>query len=336
MTIKKYGKPAQAVITNKQSFFKKNQYHLDDVLAVNEILKRQPKRNGCKLCNNSKGKRILVHEIEYLWCEVCGHFTGEFQDTEEYINSLYIDSGGSNYSENYKNDYDLRVKDIYLPKANFLHEFMNKNGFKKYSLIDLGCGAGHFVCALNHIGIDAFGKDVSQELTSQGNKAIGKESLMKMEMNDIYDEIKNSSYDVISLVGVLEHLDDPLKALSHFYESSSKYLYLQVPLFSLSVLLEAANPDVFPRQLNKGHTHLFTKESLYWLFKKFKLSPEAEWWFGTDMVDLFRHLYVKINSKHALDDAYFNDLIIRHIDNLQKVLDESERTSGVNMIVGKA
>jgi hypothetical protein len=67
-------------------------------------------------------------------------------------------------------------------------------------------------------------------------------------------------------------------------------LYLQVPLLRLGVLLEHAIQKVFARQLNDGHTHLDTKESLNHLSKEFGLQTLADWWFGTDIVDLYRQL----------------------------------------------
>tara|TARA_A100001515_G_scaffold36435_3_gene28595 strand:+ start:550 stop:1569 length:1020 start_codon:yes stop_codon:yes gene_type:complete len=335
MTNKKYGKPSIAVIENKKSFFNKNKHHLEEVKKINKILKRQPLRNGCKICGHKHGNTISVQDVEYLWCDNCGHFSGQYQDTDQYVESLYTDESGGNYSENYKNNYHSRVEQIYKPKANFLINFMDSKGVKDFSVLDLGCGAGHFVYSLDRLNIKASGKDVSEDLVNLGNQAIGYSALATMGMDDIYEHILNANTEVVSLIGVLEHIKEPLRALENFSNSSAEYLYLQVPLLSLSVLLEAANDDIFPRQLNKGHTHLFTKESLYWLLNKYDLKSEEEWWFGTDIVDLFRHLFVKITSKQDVNNKIFEELIIKNIDAMQLAIDKSERASDVHMIVGK-
>ena len=75
-----------------------------------------------------------------------------------------------------------------------------------------------------------------------------------------------------------------------------KYLYICVPLFSLSAIIENSFKDVYPRQLGGPHTHLYTKESLYYLAKKYKLKIIGEWWFGTDFPDLYRSLINSSNS----------------------------------------
>jgi len=336
MSSEKFGKPSVAVIDNKKSFFENNQYHLNDIKRVNDVLKKQQKRNGCKICLKDDSKEIIVHEIKYYWCNNCKHLTGEFDDSDEYANSLYINSDGQNYSDNYKNDYIKRVQDIYIPKAEFLIEFMNNIDRRKFTVTDLGCGAGHFVMALDMLGIDAKGMDVSKDLISLGNTMIGMPRLSQLDFKEIYSQILENRSDVLSLIGVLEHLQDPLCAVEAFKKSTCDYMYLQVPLFSLSVLLEASNPDVFPRQLNKGHTHLFTKESLEWIFAKYDLKVKAEWWFGTDFVDLYRHLLVKISQTNkSIYQEIFDAMLVNHIDDLQLVLDKSKRASGVNMIIGK-
>ena len=136
--------------------------------------------------------------------------------------------------------------------------------------------------------------------------------------------IRSTDTEVLSLVGVLEHLMDPLGALQAFTESNASYLYLQVPLFSFAAIQESMHNDVFPRQLNAGHTHLYTKESLDFLCKKFSLEKAGEWWFGTDMVDLFRHLHIKVQGqsqqKSDIIQNYFGD----SIDELQKAIDKEK------------
>ena len=70
------------------------------------------------------------------------------EDTVTFSNYLYNSNKGKNYSKNYLKVYDLRVKNIYVPKVQFLIKVMNKQNVKKYSVTDVGSGAGHFLKAL--------------------------------------------------------------------------------------------------------------------------------------------------------------------------------------------
>ena len=128
---------------------------------------------------------------------------------------------------------------------------------------------------------------------------------------------------------------DPIGALQAFQNSKADYLYLQVPLFSFAAIQESMHDDVFPRQLNAGHTHLYTKESIDFLCRKFNLTKAGEWWFGTDVVDLFRHLHVLVKGKSNQKNNIIHNFIGEHIDDIQKVFDRSKKCSGVNMILKK-
>ena len=48
--------------------------------------------------------------------------------TQKFINWLYKDSGGKNYSKNYLN-YQKRVNSIYLPKITFKKDYKKKTIF---------------------------------------------------------------------------------------------------------------------------------------------------------------------------------------------------------------
>ena len=108
-----------------------------------------------------------------------------------------------------------------------------------------------------------------------------------------------------------------------------------MPLLSLSTFIENSFKNIFPRQLSAGHTHLYTKESLYYLAKKNKLKVIGEWWFGTDFPDLYRSL---INSSNS-DLKKYNPLLQKYlfsvINELQHVLDKNKICSEVHMILKK-
>lgn len=125
-------------------------------------------------------------------------------------------------------------------------------------------------------------------------------------------------------------------AMSAFCQSKVDYLYLQFPLFSFSAILESIHPNIFLRQLNAGHTHLYTKYSIEYICKKLNLDVVGEWWFGTDMVDLFRHFTIKASINPDTQSKILSETLGCHIDGLQSVLDSKKIFSGVNMVIRKA
>mgnify|MGYP001240898456 CR=1 FL=1 len=336
MPIVRFSKPSIAVIKNKTSFFEENDRHLNYVREVNNFYLQQPQRKVCKTCGTPLDKKDLtVHKVPYSVCKNCGHLNGMHEDTNEFANFLYSQSGGENYSKNYKNDYLERVEDIYRPKVQFLIEVLNQEKISDFSVTDLGCGGGHFVKACELEQIEAIGFDTNQQLIDLGNTILESNKVYYEDLSKIDELILQNQNDVLSLVGVLEHLLEPISAIEAFNKSSATYLYLQVPLFSLSVLLESMHPDVFPRQLNAGHTHLYTDSSIDYICKEHRLEKVGEWWFGTDMVDLFRHLHIKTESDSDIKDEMISNFIGDFIDPLQTILDQKKVCSGVNMVLKK-
>lgn len=338
MSIIRFSKASSAVIKNKRSFFDDNDKLLAYVQSVNALYLSQPRRERCKTCGMSLTQEhsVRVHAVPYVFCGRCGHFNGLHEDTQEFAQRVYAEDAGQSYSVNYKKNYDERVKEIYEPKALFLRDVLRNEQVEKFDVTDIGCGGGHFVAACENLGIRCTGYDTNRALIELAKRSLARNSVELSELNNISDLIRSVQSPVTSLIGVLEHLIDPRGALEAFCLSRAEYLYLQVPLFSLSVILESSHPTVFPRQLNAGHTHLYTEASLNYLKREFNLLAAGEWWFGTDIVDLFRHLHVLADIGATARGNVLAGVIGDHIDELQGVLDRRKVCSGVNLVLKKA
>ena len=104
------------------------------------------------------------------------------------------------------------------------------------------------------------------------------------------------------MINVIEHVLEPslfLKAIKS--NKNIKYFFINVPLFGFSSMVQSFFPNVFPRQLGGLHPHLYTVQSLEFIYKKYKLKPLANWWFGQDSVD-FKSLL--INQSSFVNSSY--------------------------------
>lgn len=327
----KFSKSYGNILKIKKSFYDDNEIHFKNAIKINNEYKKQPLRQCCKNCGSKKIKSFIKNfNIPYKLCSLCGHLNGAYEDTRVFAKKLYTSDDGKNYSKNYLNDFDIRVKNIYIPKVDFLKKVIKK----KINLLDLGCGAGHFVKALEQKGISATGYDTSVVLCKLGNKKLKKNKIYPINFERIYEIVENhSKFNTLSLIGVLEHLTEPHKLLNSFKKSKIKYLYISVPLFSLSSFLENSFPNVYPRQLSGGHTHLYTEKSLNYLAKKYKLKIIGEYWFGTDFPDLMRSL---INTGNIMNKKIYTkelyEKFSKFIDDLQFVLDKNKVCSQVHMV----
>lgn len=115
---------------------------------------------------------------------------------------------------------------------------------KTNSILDVGCGEGFTLSRLKEKGIGKKlkGLEYSKEAIELGRKT---HPDIEIIQGSIYKlPYKNNSFDLVLCTEVLEHLDDPKKALKELARTSRKYLLLSVPnepYFMLANFLRGKN-----------------------------------------------------------------------------------------------
>lgn len=97
------------------------------------------------------------------------------------------------------------------------------------SILDAGCGEGFSLNRIKKAGIEATMEGVDME---EAAIMIGKKLFpdFNLKLGSIYKlPYKDNSFDVVLCNEVLEHLDDPQKALSELNRVSKSHLILSVP-----------------------------------------------------------------------------------------------------------
>ena len=345
LKIRLYGKSSAPLIRQKQSFFNENDKHIEEQRKISDIYVRQPARLCCKNCGHPlKVEHDFIKDgIKYKICDTCTHLNGTHEDTDEFCNIVYTGDDGKDYAQNYEvsdvSDFNYRLSSIYIPKAEFLYTSLINDHVDPHNMkyLDFGSGSGYFVGALNKIGLkNISGTEVSKHQVDFGNKMIGLNALSVHKMSDTDSILQKTDANVVSLIGVLEHLQNPRSAMMHIQKNNHiKYVYLSVPLFSLSVFLEMMSDDVYHRQLHGGHTHLYTKKSLQYLAQEFDFDIISEWWFGTDIVDLYRHIFINLEKSQSSNELIgsFKEMLLPLIDSMQLELDKKHCSSEVHLLL---
>jgi len=337
----RYSKSSGFYLETKREFFAGNDSLLEKAERLNALYARQPPRLRCKICDSllAQASDLHQHGVDYKFCSQCGHLNGAHEDTKAFVDDVYISAHGSAYAASYLDaNFARRVDDIYVPKVRFLLDNLTVGGVR---LLDVGCGGGYFVCAALKSGIDATGIDVGETMVRFGNahieQLLGVRPLSPCEESALYTHALSTDADVISAIGVIEHLREPHRFFQSFRAGRARYMLYSVPMFSLSVILENAFPGVFPRQLSGGHTHLFTEASLLRMNQALGVVPVAEWRFGTDAMDLYRSLACMI-GKHggsAMLQQHLQNGLGTQIDALQSVLDRNHFCSEIHVLAVK-
>ena len=219
--MKKYGKSVTHLFKHKKSFFNENDQLLKHEQDISNLYIEQPLRTKCKNCSDTIDKPdFYKNQVPYTFCSNCGHLNGLHDDTNLFCNEVYKEDKGSSYAKNYStkdiNTYNQRMEDIYLPKVDFLKKSLEELNEipESMSYVDFGAGAGYFVKALHESGMkNSIGYDVSDAQIDIGNRMIGMEVLYCHNLDDTLEMASNIDVDVLSMIGVLEHVQHPRKIL---------------------------------------------------------------------------------------------------------------------------
>ena len=346
----KFGKKSQDIIDIKNNFILDNSKLFQWQKKLYKIYSQQPKRTRCKNCEKKiKGSKFVKFNITYVLCMYCNHLNGNYEDTKTLSEKFYQTSEQENYSKiYYENDwkgYSIRLNKIYLPKAKFLIDsLLNKEKikskvFNKFKYIDIGCGSGYFISSLKKSKIKNYiGYDPSKKMVEYGNKLNKFNNLNFIEYDKTVNVIKNldnSDPICISMIGSLEHIYNNNEILREIKKKKNiKYLYIVVPCFSPSSFIDLVFDKYFQRLMAPQHTHLYTEQSLKYLEKKFNFKIISEWWFGADIVDLYRNFYLEIFKKKKIKDGkdLFKKMFFKILDGMQLEIDKKKLSSEAHII----
>lgn len=289
---------------------------------------------ACCICGTKKGFRevLSVWNVHYVQCPDCRHVFLPKRLSKEATESFYANNQfyASTYAD--KEAALYRKEQVARPKIEYVQKFMEKReGQTRW--LDVGAGSGETVAVLKEMGVEAAGLELSH-----ASCAFAKEqyslTLIRKTLAAFAQE-ENGKYDAISFFGVLEHLSDPMEALSISKRllRPRGLLIAQVPNFdSFSTRVQSAFPKSVIRHAEPiGHMMLFTVDSLTRALNLHGFTPRALWYFGMDVHELIFHL--------ALRDPSFASHELRHqlYDNLnllQGIIDRAKLSDEI-LMVGK-
>ena len=184
---------------------------------------------SCPLCEEPRAHKPLfvVRGFPHVRCEKCGLVFTNPQVNEKKLHELYGQSKA--------NDLWLDVlmseaesKDRYLLYDRYFDRLETQTGYR--SLVDLGCSIGDLLVVAKRRGWSAQGVDLSQKAIRFAPE-VRKLDVRLGTLEDIGFE--KESLPVMTLTGVLEHLNKPLDVLGRIreYLVPDGRILIQVPNF---------------------------------------------------------------------------------------------------------
>ncbi|MDZ4794248.1 MAG: class I SAM-dependent methyltransferase [Bacteroidota bacterium] len=163
----------------------------------------------CPICIQETQHRLLLKakrkDHSLYACEAC-ELRRFYPIPESYIMEGMYENIAHAYNKS-KAEYSLRSAEYYLRELNKL------NGFKRKTLLDIGCGLGYYSNAFGKLGLDVTVVEpdkVSYEFCEKFQKQINR--IIKEPLEN-YLQSASDKYDIIYCRHVIEHLNKPLETL---------------------------------------------------------------------------------------------------------------------------
>lgn len=169
----------------------------------------------CNLCGGQEVEEVSLRDrdgryLRTVICRQCGLLWTDPRPASVEIQNYYA----HDYRLDYKATYSPQPKHVYRAGRVAIDRCTGLKGLLKpgESVLDLGAGAGELVYFLRRLGYDASGIE-----PNEGYARFAAEILSLPVSHGFYQgvEITPEAFQAVLMYHVLEHLEDPLDAVSH-------------------------------------------------------------------------------------------------------------------------
>jgi 2-polyprenyl-3-methyl-5-hydroxy-6-metoxy-1,4-benzoquinol methylase len=320
-----YGKDVSLDFINEKLQWN-SKYYLKMSKKFSKISKHNQKK--CYICSESKSNIICsFFGIKYLKCQKCGHAYTDRRLSNEQLIQYY--SKDQDYFSNFSADKKLLKlrKQITIPKIKHI---------KKYSRgakwLDIGAGDGTFVSSARSEGIDCNGLEISKSAREHAQKYY-KIKLSDEPLEEFATKNKEK-WDVISFIGVLEHMTNPVKALrtANGFLKKNGIVAIEVPNFDcLSTYFQKLTQVPDRHLLPYAHIMVFSQKSAEFMLRSNGFEPISIWYWGMDMIELLK--YMKLHDKN-FESSELCKILSEKLNEMQLIFDRSKMADEF-LIIGK-
>ena len=154
--------------------------------------------------------------------------------------AIFFDGYSHDFSSIYKEDtkkrssFDKLMDQLFRKgiKERFNLTVRSTNNPLIKSVLDIGCGPGHFVVKFLEQGKKVTALDIAPsmlEITKQRVKAINKEREVDFILQDYLDYLPSKKFDAACVMGFFDYVEDPVIILKKLCNEVKKEIYISIP-----------------------------------------------------------------------------------------------------------
>ncbi|MCX8011120.1 MAG: class I SAM-dependent methyltransferase [Ignavibacteria bacterium] len=285
------------------------------------------KLNNCPICQNFG---IYTYKKINQWqLSKCKSCKVVFLNPQPSSNELQ-----TYYDVNYFNDVaypnqDLNLDDFIKIVAYNLARFEKRFG-KIKSILEIGCGYGHFLASAKKLGYDCDGIEISTDACKYAKENFG----VEISNCDLENFTINKKYDLIYLSHSLEHLPNPTRTCNQIHDllSKSGKAWIIVPnISSIERYIEGNNWDAWSLPYHLFH---FNKSSITYLLRNCgfnKIYTEKSFYRPSN---IFSHLLSTFSNSTSTEKNLSAEELIKEVKKFSK-LKSILRTPLTKLLPGK-
>jgi len=214
----------------------------------------------CPLCRKNNFKKLFDKSgFTYVRCSECTFVFVNPRLNEDSILEGYSESNHAESNRIWKEVLETNQQQSFNTQAySFLLKELKKLGKVSGKLLDVGCSIGHFMSLAKQFGFEAEGVELEPQARAAAIKKgfIVKDHLIE---NSSYED---KSFDVVSLLGLIEHLPNPLDFMQHIrriLKDDGFILFNGVPnINSINNIMLGSKARVFN---GRNHLGYYTKRT---------------------------------------------------------------------------
>jgi 2-polyprenyl-3-methyl-5-hydroxy-6-metoxy-1,4-benzoquinol methylase len=215
---------------------------------------------SCIVCGQAQHKLFSYQSHDYFRCVACGLVSTYPYPSEAEILEHY--TKGFDEGNYYRlRQWGAQYMKIYAGMADFLKQSMAVHGLNLASakVLDIGCFTGDFIEVLDNEGAKAYGIELQSRAVEIANQRFPG----RVYQTDVFDStLPKSQFDVISMLGLIEHVTEPVNLLRRVTDilTPGGILLIQTP--NSGSLLASLLRQFWPPYAPIEHIHLFSRRSL--------------------------------------------------------------------------